>query len=212
MKITAISDTHGQHEKLKLPQADILIHAGDVSKRGTEAQIKEFINWFSAQPHQHKIFIAGNHDFFFEQADETQLNEVIPSNIIYLNDSGIDINGIKIWGSPVQPWFHNWAFNRRRGEEIRKHWDLIPTQTDILITHGPVCGILDRTVYGQEVGCADLLEAVERIKPRVHICGHIHEAYGEKVVAQTRFINACVVNEDYFLVNSPVEFEITSQE
>lgn len=207
MKFIAISDTHGQHTKLLLPEGDVIIHAGDISGRGTESQVREFIDWFSSLHYKYKIFIAGNHDFFLEKASAETVRSMIPSNIIYLNDSSVEIEGIKIWGSPVQPWFHDWAFNRQRGEDIRKHWNLIPADTDILITHGPVKGILDRTVYGQEVGCEDLLDIVKRNKPSVHICGHIHEAYGERINEQTRFINASVLNEDYFLVNSPIEFE-----
>lgn len=207
MKFVAISDTHGQHDKLDLPDGDVVLHAGDISKRGTEQQVREFLSWFSALKYQYKIFIAGNHDFFLEKLQEETLREIIPSNVIYLQDSGVEINGIKIWGSPVQPWFHDWAFNRQRGPDIRKHWDLIPDDTDILLTHGPIKGVLDRTVYGQEVGCADLLDAVRRIEPPFHICGHIHEAYGEHVSGETKFINASVLNEDYILVNSPIEFE-----
>lgn len=207
MKFIAISDTHGQHTKLSLPEGDVIIHAGDISGRGTENQVRDFIEWFSSLDYQYKIFIAGNHDFFLEKVCETEIHKLIPENVIYLNDSGIEIEGIKIWGSPVQPWFHDWAFNRQRGADIKRHWDLIPHNTDVLITHGPVKGILDQTVYGQEVGCEDLLEAVKRINPSFHVCGHIHEAYGEQISDGTRFINASILNEDYFLVNSPVEFE-----
>jgi Icc-related predicted phosphoesterase len=207
MRFVAISDTHGQHASLSLPDADVLIHAGDVSKRGTEQQIKEFLEWFTSLNYRYKILIAGNHDFYLEKVSAEQLADLIPKNVVYLNESGIEINGIKIWGSPVQPWFHDWAFNRQRGADIKRHWDLIPSDTDILVTHGPVRGILDRTVYGQDVGCVDLLDAVRRINPSIHICGHIHESYGEIYSGETKFINASVLNEDYFLVNSPIEFE-----
>lgn len=207
MKFIAISDTHGQHGKLSLPEnADVIIHAGDISGRGTESQVRDFIEWFSSLDYKYKIFIAGNHDFFLEKISEAEVRKLIPGNVIYLNDSGIDIEGIKIWGSPVQPWFHDWAFNRQRGTDIRRHWNLIPADTDILITHGPVKGILDRTVYGQEVGCEDLLDAVKKNKPSVHICGHIHEAYGVVESEGVKFINASVLNEDYFLCNEAVEF------
>ena len=208
MKFVAISDTHGQHASLSLPEADAIIHAGDISKRGTEQQIKEFLEWFASLNYRYKVPIAGNHDFFLEKISDKQLDDLIPKNVIYLNDSGIEIEGIRIWGSPVQPWFHDWAFNRYRGADIKRHWDLIPKDTDILVTHGPVKGILDRTVYGQEVGCTDLLDAVQNINPSYHICGHIHEAYGQVVLGNTNFINASVLNEDYCLVNPPIEFEL----
>src|SRR5690625_1620059 len=143
MKIVAISDTHGRHADIVFPKGDMLIHAGDVSSRGTRTQVADFIDWFARQPHKYKIFIAGKHDFFLEQADVQEIKELIPEGIIYLNDSGVEIEGIKFWGSPVTPWFYNWAFNRDRGEEIKQHWDLIPDDIRVLITHGPPSRILD---------------------------------------------------------------------
>ncbi len=209
MKIVALSDTHGQHNRLMLPKGDLIIHAGDISKRGAEFEVVDFLKWFSALDFPYKIFIAGNHDFFFERESAEKIMSMIPENVIYLNDSSTIINGIKIWGSPVQPWFYDWAFNRHRGEPIRKHWKLIPADTDILITHGPVAGILDKTVGGESVGCKDLLERIEEINPLVHICGHIHEAYGTKKLKDTKFINCSILDEHYFITNNPVEFEMS---
>lgn len=208
MKIIAISDTHGQHSQLKIPDGDILLHAGDVSKRGYRNEILDFYEWFAAQPHRYKVMIAGNHDFYFENTDSEQIKAEMPPEIIYLNDSGIELEGIHIWGSPIQPWFHDWAFNRQRGADIRKYWDLIPDNTDILLTHGPVKGILDLTASGLEVGCEDLLEKVQKIKPTYHIFGHIHEAYGILEQNGTTFMNASVLNLRYELVNPPITFEI----
>ncbi|MCA6362749.1 MAG: metallophosphatase domain-containing protein [Bacteroidetes bacterium] len=206
MKFITISDTHGQHDKLILPPGDVIIHAGDLSKRGKEHEVKSFLDWFSSLDYTYKIFIAGNHDFLFEQYPEEKVRALIPDDVIYLNDSGVRIEGIHIWGSPVSPWFFDWAFNRQRGKDIDKHWQLIPPDTDILITHGPVFSIHDRTIRGQLVGCEDLLLKVKEIKPGVHICGHIHEAYGQVQVDDTLFINASVLDEDYVLKNEPVVF------
>ncbi len=208
MKFVAISDTHGQHEKLLLPKGDVLIHAGDISMRGDELSIINFLNWFSHQNYQYKILIAGNHDFYFERASNEEIEKIIPENVIYLNNSGTTINNLKIWGSPITPWFFDWAFNRYRGEQIQRYWDLIPNDTDILITHGPVSGILDSTKKGEHVGCEDLLNRVNKIKPRVHICGHIHEAYGASENFGTKYINASVLNEKYELTNDAVIFEL----
>jgi Icc-related predicted phosphoesterase len=138
------------------------------------------------------VFIAGNHDFFFEEAPLSEINALIPNNVIYLNDSGVHIEGIKIWGSPVQPRFYDWAFNRDRGEHIKKHWDLIPKGTDILITHGPAYGILDLTMDMRQVGCEELRKKVEEIKPKYHVFGHIHESHGIKTEEGTVFINASI--------------------
>ncbi len=208
MTLITISDTHGQHEALGLPEGDVLIHAGDISSRGTEYEVRKFLDWFSTLDYQYKIFIAGNHDFFFEKEDVSVINNIIPDNVTYLNDSGVNIDGISIWGSPISPWFYDWAFNRQRGAEIKKHWDLIPEVTDILITHGPAFGILDRTISGLHVGCEALRDCIEIIKPKVHICGHIHEAYGIKTTAETLFINASVLNVRYQMVNDAIGFEL----
>ena len=206
MKLVLISDTHNKHHQLDLPPGDILIHAGDVSGRGSEREVLDFLNWFSKLDYKHKIFIAGNHDWLFEKASSLA-KDIIPENIIYLNDSGIEIEGIKIWGSPISPWFFDWAFNRHRGEEIQKHWDMIPDNTDILITHGPVYGILDKTARGELVGCKDLLDTIQKSKIKLHVCGHIHEAYGMEKNGDTLFVNASVVNLGYEVVNRPVVFD-----
>lgn len=214
MKLVIISDTHGQHGALQLPPGDVLLHAGDVSGRGKETEVRDFLQWFGAQTHPHKIFIAGNHDFYFEKETATNIQALLPLGVTYLNDSGTTINpakggtgGIHIWGSPITPWFYDWAFNRHRGTDIQQHWDLIPTNTDILITHGPVYGILDQTTRGEKVGCHNLLAKVQAIQPRLCICGHIHEAYGRAEQNGTQFVNASVVDEAYRLVHAPVVVE-----
>ncbi len=204
MKIVTISDTHGNHAALTLPEGDVLIHAGDISRRGRREEVEDFLQWFSQLDFQHKIFIAGNHDFFFEKRSAKEINSIIPDNVIYLNDSGIEINGINFWGSPITPWFFAWAFNRRRGKKIQAHWNKIPNRTNVLITHGPPEGVLDRTKFGNKAGCKDLLLKVQEIKPQYHIFGHIHEGYGQKTIGETTFINASVMDVSYNMINAPV--------
>ena len=199
MRIALISDTHGQHDGLLLPEADILIHSGDFSQRGRLQEVKDFLQWFGRQPHQHKVLIAGNHDFLVEKEPDL-FHSLIPEGVTYLNDSGLEIEGFKIWGSPIQPWFYDWAFNRQRGAEIRKHWDMIPEGTDILITHGPPLGVLDKTQAGDVVGCADLMARIDIVQPKLHVFGHIHEAHGQLQRGVTNFVNASVLNLRYMLV------------
>jgi len=208
VRIVAISDTHGLHNQLNLPKGDMLLHSGDVSKRGSEQEIIAFLNWFSQQDFAYKIFIAGNHDFYFEETPAAGIAALIPENVIYLNDSGVTVEGIYIWGSPVQPRFFDWAFNRDRGADIDRHWQLIPENTDILLTHGPPKGILDKTFQGLDVGCEMLLQRINQIQPKYSIFGHIHEAHGQVTKNNIHFINASVVNLRYMVVNPPVEFEI----
>jgi Icc-related predicted phosphoesterase len=208
MKLTLISDTHGSHNPLQLPPGDTLLHTGDISKRGSEIEIQLFLEWFSRQDFEHKIFIAGNHDFFFEKESPEKIAAMIPEGVTYLNDSGITIDGINFWGSPVQPRFFDWAFNRDRGAEIDRHWQLIPPDVDVLLTHGPPHGILDRTADGFEAGCEMLRKRIAEVKPKLSVFGHIHESYGMCEVEGTTFVNASVLNLQYQLVNEAVSFFI----
>jgi Icc-related predicted phosphoesterase len=207
MKIVCISDTHSLHNRMEIPDGDLLIHAGDVSSRGGMTEIADFNEWLGTLPHPHKVIIAGNHDFGFERYPKEA--KALITNAKYLNDSGITIEGLKIWGSPIQPWFYDWAFNRQRGKDIRKHWDMIPPDTDILITHGPPFGILDDTDRGEKVGCEDLIDIIQtRVRPRLHVFGHIHEAYGQQQVKETLFVNASMVNLAYRPVNQAIVVDI----
>jgi Icc-related predicted phosphoesterase len=206
MKLTFISDTHSVHEKLKLKEGDILFHCGDMTKRGELFEVDNVAHYLARQPFKHKVVIAGNHDFCFENEHKKEAEKLLCDHgIIYLNDSFVEIEGLKIWGSPVQPWFYDWAFNRKRGEEIKKHWDLIPDDINILLTHGPPHGILDTIHSGESVGCEELLKTVARIRPHIHAFGHIHEAYGIKTVGTTKLINACVTDLRYEVINRPIE-------
>jgi predicted phosphodiesterase len=215
MKITCISDTHNQHLHIPpdwLEGGDVLVHAGDVSGRGTLKEIEAFLEWFNEQPYTHKIFIAGNHDFWFEKTTGFVVNEMLQEkypNVKYLNDSGVEIDGVKFWGSPVQPWFYDWAFNRV-GTDICEHWDMIPLDTDVLITHGPMKGILDMTLRGVSTGCPYLLEkSAEMTNLKLFVCGHIHEAYGKFEFPDGGvFVNASTLNFNYNVQNKPIVVEI----
>jgi len=223
MKFITISDTHSKHKQIPkewLAEADCIIHAGDISSMGYLHEIKAFCDWFSSLDYKYKIFIGGNHDFSLEPINKnySQALDLVTSytNIDYLEDDYIKLLDndkiIKVYGSPWQPEFHHWAFNlKRNGVEIEEKWRKIPKDTDILITHGPVRGILDYVPYngGEIVGDELLLnEVMSRIKPKVHICGHIHYSYGEVLNDNIHFINASTANEQYQMVNKPIIFEI----
>jgi Icc-related predicted phosphoesterase len=201
ISIVAISDTHGFHESVDIPAGDILIHAGDLTRHGEMGEVKEFNDFLGGLPHPVKIVIAGNHDFCFESDPERCRNNL--TNAIYLQDQAVTFEGVRFYGSPWQPWFFDWAFNLQRGPEIRAKWDLIPEDTDVLITHGPPFGHGDRTLRGEQVGCQDLLEVVEQIQPKFHIFGHIHEGYGLTRNEHTTFINASICGVSYRPKNTP---------
>ena len=139
MNITFFSDTHLIFNRIDLPGGDLLIHAGDLTMNGTEPNIRKALEYLNSIPnYRYKVFIAGNHDFLFE-ARPDKIKEILKDfpDLIYLENSSVEIEGLKIWGSPITPWFHDWAFNRIRGEAIKKYWDEIPNDLYILITHGP---------------------------------------------------------------------------
>ncbi len=205
MKLITLSDTHGLHKSLTIPDGDVLIHAGDLTRHGSLDDVQEFNDFLGTLPHPYKIVIAGNHDFCFEK--DRRACEVLLTNCTYLQDQEVTIDGVRFYGSPWQPWFYDWAFNLERGPEIRTKWDLIPAGIDVLITHGPPYGIGDLTARGDKAGCQDLLEVIEKIKPRVHLFGHIHEGYGVTSNDVTTFINASSCDQLYQPVNPPVVYE-----
>jgi Icc-related predicted phosphoesterase len=183
---------------------------------GYKHEIQQFCKWFNGlDNYTNKIFIAGNHDWGF-QDHPSQTKEIIDfyKNITYLQDQ-IDMIGentedmIKVWGSPWQPEFYNWAFNLpRNGEELKGKWDLIPNDIDILITHGPAWGYVDK-IFGSQtpLGCELLTTKIKEIKPKIHVCGHIHSARNVVFDGNTHFINASVLNESYFYDYKPFTVE-----
>jgi Icc-related predicted phosphoesterase len=216
-RITFISDTHTKHNTLDnfLVGGDILIHAGDLTSRGYITEIENFMKWYDKiYNYDTKVFIAGNHDFGF-QDDNEKLRGLLTGykTIDYLQDDWLMVGEdydtmIKIWGTPWQPEFHNWAFNLPRGEKLKEKWDMIPIDTDILITHGPPFGKLDYVKYPNEnVGCEELMKRVEEIKPKIHVFGHIHEGYGYVFDGNTHYINAAVLNGRYEFRNRPLTID-----
>ena len=207
MRIVCISDTHGLTDNLTIPDGDVLVHAGDFCSFGNKMELSRFNDFLSKLPHKHKVFIAGNHDVPVEMEGREFVKKQIPQGV-YLQDSAVEIDGLKFYGSPWQPEFCNWAFNLPRGRELDRMWRLIPKDTDILITHGPPAGIMDVVGSGERVGCADLRRYVGTIKPKVHVFGHIHEGYGMEEKDGTLFINASTCTGNYRPTNPPIVVDI----
>ena len=209
MRIVCISDTHSMHAEVAVPDGDVLIHGGDLTGRGESREIESAAAWLGGLPHAHKLVIAGNHDFLFE-SDPVRARDLIEAaGVTYLQDEGVEIEGVHFWGSPWQPWFHDWAFNLPRGEELQRVWAKIPEHTDVLITHGPPFGVLDRVVRGgMSVGCEALAERLGELDVSLHVFGHIHEAYGIHGRSGERIsINASVTNLRYEPIQPPVSVE-----
>jgi predicted phosphohydrolase len=220
MRVVALSDTHTMHEKIQVPDGDLLIYAGDSLSSGGKAEFMRFRDWWMALPHKRKVLIAGNHDWFFEH-EPALVHDLLPGTS-YLCDSGgtLSPEEINIWGSPYTPEFCNWAFNVTRGLLYAKHWRKIPQGLDILITHGPPLGILDqknprhpdsRDVYVQSVhlGDEELARAVQETRPKHHIFGHIHGSGGLSLtIGETTYHNAAIVDEAYRPAHQPIVFEV----
>lgn len=228
ISITFFSDTHTLHEKVRFSKtgSDILVCCGDISNVGKIPDIINFAKWLDKQKQfKHKVVIAGNHDFCFENENKEKAEKIISNVATYLNDSGAKILGLNFWGSPITPFYNRWAFNRDKGT-IKAHWDLIPKDTDILVTHGPPKGILDKvlplkyqiglssefiiTTPSRE-GCPFLLDKVKEVKPKIHAFGHIHEDYGIKKTKDTTFINASSLDRSYTYKNKPITINIEKE-
>ena len=221
MRITLLSDTHTKHKHVHnkglgdLPGGDLIIHAGDISSMGYKHEVVEFAKWFNQLDYEHRVFIAGNHDWGFQNnVDQIMESISVYEGITYVEDVTNTIKhgdtDINIYGTPWQPEFCNWAFNLpKNGEELISKWEAIPLDTDILVTHGPAFGILD-TVEGRRsdhLGCELLTERIAMVKPKIHVCGHIHTGYGYYFNGETHFFNAAVLNERYTYAQKPFTFD-----
>jgi Icc-related predicted phosphoesterase len=218
MIIDCISDLHGHLPELE--GGDLLIIAGDMTPGDTVSQWQKFGFWVNVQKYSRKIFVAGNHDTLLEINREYAREFV--SGAIYLQDEGTEFEGFKIWGSPWTPWFHGVhpsckAFMRSDAVLANK-WLKIPKDTDILITHGPPFGMLDNSTGGIRTGSRSLDDRIRSLDLKLHVFGHIHEAYGQCHQAYSTIdawdenpialghlsVNCSIMNEHYKPVNKPI--------
>jgi len=216
-----MSDTHTLHNTVDVPEGDLLIHAGDFCGYGNLSEMQAFNEWMGILPHEHKVVVAGNHDIICEKfipnnrydyvVSRTRISE-LTSNFVYLMDSFVMVEGVKIYGSPWQPEYFDWAFNLPRGGwQLKKKWDMIPQDTGILVTHSPALGILDYTKRKDRAGCellAKRLKSLEKLK--LHVFGHIHESYGIHRNSDSGLIsvNASVCTLDYQATNKPLVVDL----
>jgi len=215
MKIWHISDTHGHHNLLTIPEGvDMVIHSGDHgnSKTGpiSNNECRDSIEWLASLYIQHKVIIAGNHDIAFERG-MIKKQELAEKGISYLFNEELMIGGLKIWGSPYTPSFgEGWAFNRKR-DKLHDLWAEIPEDVDIIITHGPPKGILDHSyspignIY-ERCGCQALKSRVLQLNAKLVCFGHIHNCVdiinaGTQILSylpNTIFSNGSVVTDGKF--------------
>jgi Icc-related predicted phosphoesterase len=212
MRIVCVSDIHSR--PLTPPEADVLIIAGDLTYHSSDKELEEFAAWLKAQKAKYKVFIAGNHDKKFQThpwGTAEYLKRVCAEpNTFYLEQTSVIIEGLVFWGSPWIPKY-SLAFQLKSPEHARQHWAKMPDHVDVLVTHGPPHGILDTVKNGKHVGDQQLLAVVQRVKPRLHVFGHIHTGYGQVEIGGTIFINACVCDEDYKPVQEPIVIDLPSK-
>lgn len=206
ISITAVSDLHGYQPEL--PGGDLLLVAGDLTARDQPEEYEKFLEWAIDQHYQKVVCIAGNHD---NETNEEMIGQY--ANFQYLQDSGTEFECLKIWGSPWTAWFHGInpkcaAFTKKHDDDLKKKWDLIPDDTDILITHSPPLGIMDACSHTFRAGSKSLTDRVMELNLRLHVFGHIHEGYGEIKIGKTRLVNASHVNRMYKNVNEPITVEL----
>lgn len=207
LRLVLISDTHGKHDELGKLSGDVLIHCGDFCRGflNKGAEIPSLDRWFAKQDFQCILCIGGNHDFAAQEAFANR-GEVF-ANAVYLQDQEFNFQGTTFYGSPWLPDLTGWAYYLPDADRMRK-WELIPRHVDIMITHTPPFGILDKPRSGRNVGCRYLRAVVDRIAPKVHCFGHVHASAGQLATSGTSFINASVVNSDYEVRHRPTVLEI----
>lgn len=208
-KVVCISDTHGEYRKVELPDGDVLVHCGDITTYGRPDELVDFNRWCGNLPHRDIVVIAGNHDATLAKQSPEFARKVL-TNAHYLQDSETTVQGIRIYGAPWTPEFMNWFFMLPRGsDELRAKWDQIPEGLDVLLTHGPPVGKLDYSKYQKTyVGCGLLRAAVERVRPRYHVFGHLHENHGGLQSEHTTFINCSIMTRSYVPAQAPIVIEV----
>jgi predicted phosphohydrolase len=206
VRLVLISDTHELHRELSVPDGDILIHAGDFTmcSRSMTA-VGDFNAWLGELPHPRKILVPGNHEFFLE-ADPSKRSML--SNATVLINEETEIEGLRIWGSPVTPLYGG-AFGLSSADDRRQLYAQIPGNIHVLVTHGAPLGTLDSPPgAGFHNGCLELMEAVVRVQPKLHVFGHVHGAYGIFQADHTTFANAALLGVDGGLDRSPIVLQM----
>lgn len=191
LRIVALADTHLYHRELgELPQGDVLIHAGDLLQRGDLDELDDAADWLLGQPHRHKVLVPGNHDQCLALHWDAASARLQQTGLTILRHEALEIEGLKLWGSPTTPMPWSWAFALPRGSaELKARWAQIPAGLDLLITHGPPHGVGDSGSSGLHYGCSDLKAAVEQTQPVAHLFGHVHQDGGLWRLGATTFIN-----------------------
>jgi predicted phosphodiesterase len=207
MRLVIISDTHNQHEDLGVLHGDVLIHCGDIGMgfEGNLGEVDRLDEWFGRQDFKRILCIGGNHDFALQK--RVGAGEPVLRNATYLQDEGISFEGVRFYGAPWTPELIGWAFYLPP-DLMRAKWAVIPERTDVLITHTPAYGVLDRNSQAKACGCPDLRQRIEELRPRIHCFGHVHASGGKVEHQGTTYVNASMVNSRYKIIHRPFEIDL----
>jgi len=213
LRFVCISDTFGAHTSLtgKMPHGDVLVHTGNFTESSLPQEISSFNAWLSTMPHKHKIVVAGSRDAIFDaeaypytwrRAGHPTCYHISETKSLltactYLEHTSTTVEGMKIFGSPYNCNAFSFAFHALRGAPMKKLWEKIPSDTDVLLTHTAPLGHGDLCVDGRREGCANLLDWVESYRPLLHIFGGVREGAGLTSNDRTMFINACSLGLTY---------------
>lgn len=224
LRIVALSDTHTKHSQLTIPECDILVHCGDFTWTGKFFEVRDFLNWFEAQPAKHKVFIAGNHELTLDSTHSgfsQPIYDMVKNwrGLTYLDNQAVEIEGVKFYGTPWTPWFHDWGFNGleevdipfRRGRMLTETYGDIPADTDILICHGPPRDLVDQESADERLGSIDMRNQIDSgrfSKLKLYLCGHLHDARDQERYNGVLFCNVSSLDRAYERLQKPVMIDL----
>ena len=206
-KIVMISDTHTMHDQIKgiANDADVLLHAGDITYKGEYFELSRFNAWLDTLSIPDKVIIPGNHDLTLEANWEEAAKLITSAKV--LNQQVANVSGLRVYGEPRQPWFFDWAFNVPI-PKLKEVWDKAPTDVDVVLTHGPPLYVGDKNIRGEHCGCPHMRDWILENEPALVVCGHIHESAGIYTLGNTTVVNASVCNHRYEVVNPAVVIDL----
>lgn len=222
-RVVTLSDTHGFQKEIEMPKGDILVHSGDITDCGEEWQVRQFLEWLNDLPYERKIFCNGNHEVQIAKMGimKQLVRENCNKSVVYLENEAYEYKGLKFWGSPYSLEFfpEHWGYQLKR-QHAKALWDMIPEDTDILLTHSPPKGIMDGVkpfgIYTEDhAGCNFLLEQTRKINPYLHVFGHIHRWFGTVQRAnpayKTLYVNASMCDDSYKITRKPIVIDIDTE-
>lgn len=213
MRIVAISDTHGFHREVVVPDGDVLVHAGDITMDGEIDVVADFVGWLASLPHRHKIVVPGNHDRCFDisqsKYDGSSIARFDRPGLHLLMDASrtLEVRGeeFKVYGAPWVPNLKGWAFWDRNYDKF----DRAPRDVDLLVTHGPPLGIRDDNIFDTHFGSRHIARYLNHCPMvRAHVFGHVHQGYGMGKRGEILFVNACTCDRQYDPMNPPLVFDL----